>query len=253
MKTSQGTGDRSLAVWLAGCTGWEGYAALAERMAGEVMEPGGRPPTLVLYEPAPAVTIGRLGSRTDVELSDDDLRARRMEIRFVGRGGGAVLHGPGQVGIALFARLADLGLERNDVGGYIDRFEGAIEAAVRMLRCAAARDSRAAGVFGRTGLLAAVGVAIRRGVTWHGGFLNVQASSLPAHRVHSVPLVPGLEMRTMSAVETDVRRKVRLQDARSAIVRSLVDAFGFSEAHVQSGFPVPICEPRPPEAVSRVG
>ena len=96
---------RSLAVWLAGRIGLDAYATMAERLAWDVSEPGGRPPTLVLYEPEPAITIGRAGSRTDVALTDDDLRSHQLTIRFVGRGGGAILHGPGQVGIALFARL----------------------------------------------------------------------------------------------------------------------------------------------------
>ena len=244
---------RSLAVWLAGRIGVDAYGALAEQLAWEVSEPGGRPPTLLLYEPAAAITIGRLGSRLDVDIGDEELRSRQLAIRFVGRGGGAVAHGPGQVGIALFARLTDLGLTPHDVGGYVDRFETVLEGAVRTLRCGAARDSRAAGIFGRTGLLAAVGIAIRRGVAWHGGFLNVEPWGLPLHRVRSVPVAAGPGMRTMSTVEADVQRKVRLQDARSAVVQQVADVFGFVESHVQAGFPLPVRDPLPPEPVSRVG
>jgi lipoyl(octanoyl) transferase len=245
--------SRSLAVWLAGRIGQDAYATMAERLAWEVSEPGGRPPTLVLYEPEPSITIGRAGSRTDVELTDDDLRSHQLAIRFVGRGGGAVLHGPGQVGIALFATLEDLRLERHDVGGYLERLESALEGAVREVRCGAARDSKAAGIFGRTGLLAAVGIAIRRGVVWHGGFLNVERNPLPAHRVRTTPLAAAPAKRTMSSIEADVQRRVRLQDVRSALVHHVVDAFGFSQPHIQSGLPVTISQARPPEPVSRVG
>lgn len=244
---------RSLAVWLAGRIGQEAYATLAERLAWDVSEPGGRPPTLMLYEPEPSITIGRAGSRTDVDLTDDDLRARQLAIRFVGRGGGAILHGPGQVGVALFARLEDLGLHRHDVGGYLDRLESALEGAVREVRCGAARDSKVSGIFGRTGLLAAVGVAIRRGIAWHGGFLNVERNLLPTHRVRTAPLAAAPAMRTMSSIEADVQRRVRLQDVRSALVHHVVDAFGFSQPHIQSGLPVGISPARPPESVSRVG
>lgn len=253
MPTKQPTSvTRSLAVWLAGRIGQDAYSSMAERLAWDVSEPGSRPPTLLLYEPEPAITIGRGGSRTDVELDDDQLRSLQLAIRFVGRGGGAVLHGPGQVGIALFAKLEDLGLDRHDVGGYIDRFESALEGAVRDLRCGAARDSRVSGIFGRTGLLASIGIAVRRGVAWHGGFLNVQRFSLPAHRVRTVPDAPA-GMRSMSSVEADVQRRVRLQDARSAVIHHIVDAFGFSQPHIQSGTPVPPREARSQESVSRVG
>ena len=63
---------RSLSVWLGGRISVDAYASMAERLAYEVAEPGGRSPTLVLYELEPVITIGRLGSRTDVDLTDDE-------------------------------------------------------------------------------------------------------------------------------------------------------------------------------------
>jgi len=244
-----------VSVWLAGRIGLDAYLALAERLAWEVSEPDGRPPTLLIYDPEPAITIGRLGSRTDVAIGDDELRTRGLEPRFVGRGGGAVLHGPGQIGIGLFATLADLGLGRYDVGGYLERLEAGIEGAVRSLRCGTARDSRMHGIFGRTGLLAAVGVAIRRGVAWHGGFLNVQPPLELHRRVKSVPVAAGAGTHTMGSVEADVQRRVRLQDARAAVVEHLVDAFEFPRSHIQSGFPVMIgtAGTAPSEPRNRVG
>jgi len=233
---------RGVAVWLAGTIGLDAYGSMAERLAWEVSEPHGRPPTLVLYDLAPSITIGRLGSRADIALSDDELRSRGLEVRFVGRGGGAVLHGPGQIGIGLFASLADLGLGRHAVGACLERLEAGLEGAVRSLRCGAARDSRMHGIFGRTGLLAAVGVAVRRGVVWHGGFLNVQPPLELHRRIKSVPVAAGAGTHTMGSVEADVQRRVRLQDARAALVEQLVDAFEFPRSHIQSGFPVPIHE-----------
>jgi lipoyl(octanoyl) transferase len=229
-----------VAVWLAGGIGLDAYAAMAERLAWEVSEPAGRPPTLVLYDPAPSITIGRLGSRADVGIADDDLRSRGLDVRFVGRGGGAVLHGSGQIGIGLFSSLADLGLGRHDVGPYLEKLEAGLEGAVRSLRCGAARDSRMHGIFGRTGLLAAIGVAIRRGVVWHGGFLNIQPPLELHRRVKSVPVAAGAGTHTMGSVEADVQRRVRIQDARAAVVEHLVDAFEFPRSHIQSGFPVPV-------------
>jgi len=251
--------DRSprpaVAVWLAGRIGLDAYAAMAERLAWEVSEPDGRPPTIVLYDPAPSITIGRLGSRADIGLSDDELRSRGLEVRFVGRGGGAVLHGAGQIGIGVFASLADLGLGHHDVGPYLERLESGLEAAVRSLRCGAARDSRAHGIFGRTGLLAAIGVAVRRGVVWHGGFLNIQPSLECHRRIKSLPVAAGVGTHTMGSVEADVQRRVRMQDARAAVVENLVDAFEFPRSHIQSGFPVPVQSsgPTPSERSRSVG
>lgn len=233
---------RPLSVWLAGAIGWDDYAALAERLAGQMSDgestgtPQGREPTLVICELEPCITIGRLGSRADVALGDDDLRARGLTLRFTGRGGGAVLHGPGQVCVALFAALEDLGLRRDDVGGYVARFRAGLAAALATLRCGPQLDPGGHDVRGRTGLLAAVGVAVRRGVACHGAFVNVCPNpELQQRIITSRPA--GAPALTMGSVQADVQRRVRLPDARAALVRHVGEAFAFPRTHVQSGFP----------------
>jgi lipoyl(octanoyl) transferase len=248
----RGPARRGLAVWLGGRIGLDDYWSLAERLAWEVSEPAGRPPTLLVCELAPAITIGRAGSRADVLLSAEELTAHRLDLRFVGRGGGAVLHGPGQVCVALFGALADLGLSRTDVGGHVARFEMALDAALGRVRCRPARVPGVAGAFGRSGLLAAVGVAVRRGVASHGAFVNVAA---PLDLCRRVRTVPAAACPTMGSIEAELRRKLRMQDVRTALVHAIGEAWEFPRVHVQAGLPVMLRGPRArrPEALGRVG
>ena len=248
----RGPARRGLAVWLGGRIGLDDYWSLAERLAWEVSEPAGRPPTLLVCELAPAITIGRAGSRADVLLSAEELTAHRLDLRFVGRGGGAVLHGPGQVCVALFGALADLGLSRTDVGGHVARFEMALDAALGRVRCRPARVPGVAGAFGRSGLLAAVGVAVRRGVACHGAFVNVAA---PLDLCRRVRTVPAAACPTMGSIEAELRRKLRMQDVRTALVHAIGEAWEFPRVHVQAGLPVMLRGPRArrPEALGRVG
>lgn len=246
---------RPLAAWLAGRIDWPGYAALAERLAGEAAQPGGRHPTLVVFELSPCITIGRGGSRIDVAIADDELRSRQLPLRFTGRGGGAVVHGPGQVCVSLFASLADLGLGPHDVGAVLERFEAGLAAALRAMKAGPIRHPGVHGIFGRTGLLAAVGMAVRRGVVAHGGFVNVSPALDLHHRVTSLRLAGSMKPVTMGSIEADIQRLVRLQDARTALVQHLGDAFGFDETHIQSGFPVTAAATGPAhsECISHVG
>jgi lipoyl(octanoyl) transferase len=249
---------RPLSAWLAGRIDWHGYAALAERLAGEAAQPRGRHPTLVIFELAPCITIGRLGSRMDVALDDDELRSRQLSLRFTGRGGGAVAHGPGQVCVSLFASLADLGLGAHDVGMLLERFQAGLAGALRAVKAGPIRHAGVHGIFGRTGLLAAVGMAVRRGAVAHGAFVNVSPALDLHHRVTTarVPTAEGgLKPTSMGSVEADIQRMVRLQDARTALVQHLSEAFGFEQTHIHSGFPVATVAggPSHPEAISRVG
>jgi lipoyl(octanoyl) transferase len=249
---------RPFSAWLAGRIDWPGYARMAERLAGEAALPGGRHPTLVVFELEPCITIGRLGSRADVRLPDEELQARQLPLRFTGRGGGAVAHGPGQVGVAMFAALGDLGLGLSDVGACLERFELGLAAALRSLKAGPVRHAGISGIFGRTGLLAAVGLAVRRGVVAHGGFVNVCSGLDVHHRVISARRMQAdgsATTVTMGSVEADIQRRVRMQDARTALVEQLAEAFGFEQTHIQSGFPVARVGAGPifPGAISRVG
>lgn len=248
-----------LAVWLAGTIRFDDYTSMAERLAGEVAARGGRPPTLVLCEFEPCITIGRSGSRADVRFSDDDLKARRLTVRFTGRGGGAVLHGPGQVVAAMFARLEDLGFAEHEVGGFVDRFLQGLATAVAAVRGGGGTTVPGVhGVVGRSGLVAAVGLAVRRGVACHGAFVNACPELDACHRVDTIPRrmrAVGVEVpATMGSIEADVQRRVRLQDVRTALAESLATAFDVPRMHLNAGFPLRIqSRPEQPEVVSRVG
>ncbi len=228
-----------LSVWLAGRIDFEAYLTLAERLAWEASEPEGRGPTLLLCEHADVITMGRLASRRDVQLTDEELAQLGIRLRFVGRGGGAVPHTEGQVAAYLFARLTDLGLGEHDVAAYIDRFEAGLAAAVRGMKCRASRRAGVAGVFGGSGQLAALGIAVRRGVVLHGGYVNV-ATPAAVYRKVQTTAAGG-----MGSVEADRRRRAAATEARSLIVQQLAAAFNAEVVSLQSGIPGEFAGGRP--------
>lgn len=236
-----------LSVWLAGQIDFENYLRVADRLAFEVAEPDGRGPTLLLCEHADVITMGRLASRRDVDFTDEELKQQGIHLRFVGRGGGAVLHTPGQVAVYLFARLTDLGLGEHDVAAYVDRFEAGLAAAVETMKCPARRIPGVPGVFGASGQLAAVGIAVRRGVVTHGGFVNVSPSPALFRRVRTTP--QGM----MGSIEADRRRRAAPTEARSVIVQQLAAAFNAEVVSLQSGIPggVTGSRPLPPQRARR--
>jgi hypothetical protein len=101
-------------------------------------------------------------------------------------------------------------------------------------------------------------VAFRRGGVAHGGFINVSPALDLAHRVTTTRLQTPSGITTpmtMSSVEADIQRRVRLQDARTAVVEAIANAFGFDAPHIHAGFPVAPAAlgPRPTEPMTRVG
>ncbi|MBL6712170.1 MAG: hypothetical protein ISQ07_02155 [Pirellulales bacterium] len=229
-----------LSVWLAGRIDFEDYLRVAERLSFEVAEPDGCGPTLLLCEHADVITLGRLASRRDVELTDDELQRMGIRLRFVGRGGGAVPHTSGQLAVYLFARLTDLGLGEHDVAAYVDRFETGLAAAAAAMKCPARRVPGIPGVFGNSGLLAAVGISVRRGVVSHGGFVNVATATEVCRRVRTTP------QGGMGSVEAERRRRAAPTEARSVIVQEMAAAFNAEVVSLQSGIPGGSTAARPP-------
>jgi lipoyl(octanoyl) transferase len=241
--------ERRVSVWLAGSVPVVDHLATAERLCREAAEPGGRGPCLVLCEHEPAITIGRAGSRTDILLPEPVLVSANVAVRFTGRGGGAVAHGPGQVVVAVFAKLEDLGFERHDVGGFLSRFEAALATAIRASRCPAVRHPGLHGVYGSGGLIAALGLAVRRGVVCHGAFVNVCPSPRIMGGVRASARGP------MVSMQSEVRRRILPTEFRTQFVEAFGEAFGIGRLNVLSGYPGrgPRPVPARPAAINRAG
>src|SRR5436309_14764958 len=73
---------------------------------------------LVLCEHPPAITVGREGSRAHILYEPEELISLRWRVRWVNRGGGCLLHLPGQLAIYPILPLDRLGLGLQD---YLDR------------------------------------------------------------------------------------------------------------------------------------
>jgi lipoate-protein ligase B len=166
---SDGIGERELhARWI----GRQGYDD-AHRRQIEIRDrvvKGDAGPTLLLLEHDPVITLGRRGECGDLVAPLEILEQRGIGIRSAERGGRATFHGPGQlVGylIAPVRRLAP------DVPTYVWRLEEALIRTVAGFGIRAGRDDRNRGVWVGDAKLASIGIAVHRGVCWHGFALNL--------------------------------------------------------------------------------
>jgi lipoyl(octanoyl) transferase len=134
---------------------------LAARIAGEASEAD-----LLLLEHEPVYTLGRAADEGDLLGAPASTGAPVFR---VGRGGGATFHGPGQL---VGYPIVPLG-PRREVHGFIRRLEASL------IATCAGFGVMARAVEGQTGVwvggekIAAIGIGVRRGVTWHGVALNV--------------------------------------------------------------------------------
>ena len=180
---------------------------------------------LLLVEHPPVITLGRRGSRADVLVGPAELAARGIAVHDTNRGGLVTYHGPGQiVGYPIVGLRA---LTGGDVVRYVYGLEETVIGVLADLGIAAGRDPQHHGVWvGPTGSsaarkIAAVGVAVSRGVTMHGFALNVQPEL--AHFELIRPC--GIADRGVTSVAALLGHRVDLTTIAAALAASFGRAF----------------------------
>jgi lipoyl(octanoyl) transferase len=222
---------------LLGCIDWETVWSLQRRLVYETAGQSQPLVTLLCCEHPELITVGRSGSRAHIHLTDEELTRHRLMWRWVGRGGGCVYHAPGQLCLYPILSLERWGWS---VGEYLRRLQRALCSTLQSLNIQPLLREGHFGVWGRSGLLAAVGVAVRGWVTCHGAYLNVNPSMGRLALVDAIPAdSAGRGQKTApSCLLAERRLPVRMTSVRAAVVQSFADSFSCDHHHIHSGHPL---------------
>jgi lipoate-protein ligase B len=131
---------------------------------------------LLLLEHPPVFTLGRRGGRENFKVSDVFLREANVPVVHVERGGDITFHGPGQL---LGYPILDLRAAGLTVTGYVERLEEVMIRTAAHWGVHAARNPLNHGVWVGDRKLGSLGIAVRRGIAFHGFALNVNMSLEP--------------------------------------------------------------------------
>jgi len=201
---------------------------------------------LVLCEHPPLITVGRQGSHAHILYEPDELQVRGWPVRWVNRGGGCLLHLPGQLAVDPVVSLQALGLGLQD---YLDRLHRVLVATLADFTVSATTRPDRAGVWVGNRQLASVGVAVRDWVTWYGAALNVCPDLLPFRMVRTGHADDG----PMTSLARERRGPPRMPLVRQRLVEHFAEKFGFSRTSIFFAHPAldrqahlrVLSEPRP--------
>ena len=190
--------------------------------------------SIIVCEHEPLITIGRRGSRAHVRLSVDQLRARQLDTRWVGRGGGCILHGPGQLGVYVIAPLDRLGWS---VGSFLHRMREGLVATMKEIRIPVDDRSDGGTVWGRTGMVAATGCAVRNWTTRYGMYINVTPSMQNYGYVDTCRSLAGAPRGGMSCLLAERPQGVKMSEVRALLLDNLARTLGCTDYNVYNGHP----------------
>src|SRR5262245_50355018 len=158
--------DTALQVYLLGSVDFEAALRFQRRLLYDVS--GAREQAiLVLCEHPPIITVGRQGSRAHLFYGPDELRSRRWPVRWVNRGGGCLLHLPGQLACYPIFPLDRLGLT---IPAYLEKLHQVVRGLLDDFNIPSAMRTTRPGVWAGARPLAAVGVAVRDWVGYFGAW-----------------------------------------------------------------------------------
>jgi len=205
---------------------------LQQRLVRRVWEADGREAFLVLVEhDPPVITFGVRKRPEHVLASPARLDEEGVEVHETRRGGDVTYHGPGQlVGYPIMR------VDRDGRGlrGYLRDLEEVLILVLRRFGVVGRRIAGLTGVWVGDEKIGAIGVAVRRWVTYHGFALNVAADLS-----HFGLIVPcGIRDKPVTSLEQLLNRSISVDEVKQPVVDSMVDVFGFDgvgEACVEGG------------------
>ncbi|HVJ79563.1 MAG TPA: lipoyl(octanoyl) transferase LipB [Planctomycetia bacterium] len=212
---------RTLEVYLLPNCDFHEIDALQQRLAYEVGEPPQNRAFLVLTEHSPFVTIGRQGSRGHLRFDPEAPGA--PAVRWTARGGGAWLHGPGQLAAYPIVPLhpKEFGIERYRTALHETLIETLAE-----FQIPAWHDAKNGGITAGGRQIATIGFAVRNWVTTYGCALNVM---LPPDRDELIQSNPRVSDRLETCMLRERLLPVRAGALRESLVRNFAAAMGFGE------------------------
>lgn len=172
------------------------------------------PDELWLVEHDPVFTLGQAGKAEHV------LMPGEIPVLHVDRGGQVTYHGPGQL---VAYPLLDLKRLKIGVREYVTRIEQAVIDTLDDWNIAGQRRDGAPGVYVNGAKVAALGIRVRRGCTFHGLAFNIAMDLAPFQRINPCGY-QGLEVTAM----LDLGGPSGLDAVKPRLLAHLADQFGLA-------------------------
>ncbi len=180
---------------------------------------GTLPDGLILLEHPPVLTLGRWGKKENLKVSADYLKQKNMALIRCERGGEITYHGPGQLVGYPILRLQSFQL---GVRTYVSRLEEVLINTLFDFGLVAGRREGFPGVWINQHKIASIGIAVQKGIAFHGFALNY-APDLDHFRLITPCGLPGVEM---TSIEAMTGRPLDPHYLRERVTRNFGEVFG---------------------------
>ena len=172
---------------------------------------------LLFVEHPHVYTLGRRGKESNVTAP------REVPVFRTNRGGDVTYHGPGQL---VVYPIIDLRSKlRRDVHRYVRNLEAAAIRTLKDFGIDATRRPPYTGIWIDDRKIAAIGVAVRRGITHHGLALNVNTDMSYFDRI--IPC--GLNWADVTSIKEELGAERNVERVKGSFLRHFAEVFGYTD------------------------
>jgi len=175
---------------------------------------------VILFLEHPTVfTLGRRGGLDHLLVSEEFLKTSGIPIVHVERGGNITFHGPGQL---VAYPIVNLKARSIGVVDFVDALEDVMLGTVRSWGIAAERNPANRGIWVGNNKMGSIGLAIRKGISFHGLALNVNIDLTPFSWIQPC----GLQNVAMTTMQQEAAHKLSLPQVRAVLKTQFETVFG---------------------------
>ncbi len=190
-------------------------ARVAQRIAGECAD------VLIFTEHEAVFTMGlRAGSENNLVWNEAQLAQAGVQLAKTNRGGDITYHGPGQI-----VGYPIVSLDRHrDLHAYLRLLEEVLIDSVAKFGLKAERREGKTGIWIGPRKIAAIGVAVRRWITYHGFALNVNVNL--NHFGGIIPCGIAASDGTVTSMEAELGQTVEMEKVKRVLAEEFWKQFG---------------------------
>ncbi|HTO05329.1 MAG TPA: lipoyl(octanoyl) transferase LipB [Opitutus sp.] len=179
---------------------------VAQRIAGEIGD------TLVFTEHEPVFTLGlRTGAEAHLVWTPEQLTQEGVDVVKTNRGGDITYHGPGQIVGYPIVSLAS----HKDLHAYLRFLEDVLIHSVAQFGLTATRREGKTGIWIGQRKIAAIGVAVKRWVAYHGFALNVNPQL--AHFAGIIPCGINAAEGSVTSLQAELGKSLDLAKVKTIL------------------------------------
>lgn len=182
---------------------------------------------LILLQHNPVITIGRSGNESNIIASESMLSKAGIEMHEIDRGGDVTYHGPGQITGYPIINLRHF---KKDIHWYLRQLEEVIIKVLADYDIAGDRSEGYTGVWVGNEKIAAIGIAIRRWITYHGFAFNVNPDMSHFRMINPC----GITDKGVTSLEKLLGYEVDICEVEDRTISAFAEVFNVNPVEIQA-------------------